>query len=186
MCRAQSCTPVFIPFLVLSLLSQGGLAVNHTLSYLPFSWDTIPRYTFCSNSSANDNVNPGLFNNDSLHYIAKQDIMLYNTAEHRKPGQLAFLDYSSPPQAAALRAINPKQQQWFYYSIDLVRPHDFESDSNILFHNPECLLHDDAGIPVTRTVWDFGNPCGVAAWLNTSRSLITRGLTLVTLNRTQP
>ena len=86
-----------------------------------------------------------------------------------------YLDYSCPPQAAALRAINPDMQQWFYYAIDLVRPHAFESDGNIEQHHPECLLHDDAGELVTRTVWDFGNPCGVEAWLNTSRSLITRG-----------
>lgn len=85
--------------------------------------------------------------------MTTQDIMLYGTAEHRKPGGLAYLDYSSPPQAAALRAINPKQQQWFYYAIDLVRPHDFESDGNIEQNSPECLLHDDAGVPVTRTVW---------------------------------
>ena len=56
------------------LLSNGVLAVNHTLSYLPFRWDTIPRYTFCSNSSVDYNI--GLFNNETLHYIAKQDIML--------------------------------------------------------------------------------------------------------------
>jgi hypothetical protein len=43
------------------LWSAGALAVNHTLSYLPFSWDTIPRYTFCSNSSVDYNI--GLFNN---------------------------------------------------------------------------------------------------------------------------
>jgi hypothetical protein len=104
-----------------------------------------------------------------------QDIMLYGTAEHRPAGAHAFLDYSAPPQAAALRAINPKQQQWFYYGIDLVRNHDFESDDIIVTQHPECLLHDDAGELVTRTVWDFGNPCGVEAWLNTSRSLITRG-----------
>lgn len=72
--------------------TYGGVAVNHTLSYLPFSWDKIPRYTFCSNSSADEKPNPGLFNDDALHYIAKQDIMLYGTAEHRSPGQLAYVE----------------------------------------------------------------------------------------------
>lgn len=91
----------------------------------------------------------------------------------------------------------------------------FESDGN-LFKTPECLLHDDAGVPVTRVVWvrdaihwhfktraalpsfpspvhelrlyfadvrktdttrrqDVGNPSSVETWLNTSRSLVTRG-----------
>ena len=168
------------PTLIAVLLSLGtAVAVNHSLSYLPFSWDTIPRYTFCSNSSvayASEGYGGiGLFNNDSLHYIAKQDIMLYGTAEHRPPGGLAYLDESAPVQAKALRAINPDQQQWFYYAIDLVRPHDFYWDGDIAINNTQCLLHDDAGEPMTRTVWDFGNPCGVEHWLNTSRSLITRG-----------
>jgi hypothetical protein len=59
--------PVLALALSLSVLCKGGLAVNHTLSYLPFSWDIIPRYTFCSNSSVTGDVdtNPGLFNNES-------------------------------------------------------------------------------------------------------------------------
>ena len=51
-----SLTTMVVPFLLVSLLSNGGHAVNHTLSYLPFSWDTIPRYTFCSNSSEDYNT----------------------------------------------------------------------------------------------------------------------------------
>ena len=58
------------------LLSLGATgAVNHTLSYLPFSWDTIPRYTFCSNSSA-DYVSEGygglgLYDEASLSYVGE-------------------------------------------------------------------------------------------------------------------
>merc|ERR1719272_2378639 len=110
MVRVSSNRAALASSLLLSLGAAG--AVNHTLSYLPFSWDTIPRYTFCSNSSAayasEGYGGIGLFKNESLHYIAKQDIMLYGTAEHRPAGGLAHLELSAPVQAKALRAINPK------------------------------------------------------------------------------
>ena len=166
--------------LLLAVNAAAGAAVNHTLAYLPFSWDTIPRYTFCSNSSASYEGYGGfgLFDNESLHYIGKQDIMLYGTAEHRAGGAHAFMDYIAPPQAAALRAVNPKQQQWFYYGIDLVRNHDFQSDDIIAMQHPECLLHDDAGEPVTRTVWDFvsaATVCHHAVRLTQTIAAIRRG-----------
>ena len=90
---AATRTLVAVPLLLLLqlCLAIGTTgAVNHSLSHLPFSWDTIPRYSFCSNSSAayasEGYGGIGLFNNESLHYIAKQDIMLYGTAEHRPAG----------------------------------------------------------------------------------------------------
>lgn len=51
----------------------GGPPLNHSL-HLPFSWDTLPRYTFCGNGS-------GPLNEQSVEYISKcvselKDILL--------------------------------------------------------------------------------------------------------------
>eukprot|EP00947_MAST-08B_sp_MAST-8B-sp1_P005161 g5161.t1 len=144
---------------------------NHTLGHLPFSWATLPRYTFCVNSS-------GPLSEASLDYISKQPIYLNNPVLARKPGEVVIGEQRIPAQAKALRAKNPAQQQWFYYAIDLIRPHNFENDHYVLDNADECQLKDKNGKPVERYVWDFsGGPgsCGFDRWLNTSRAMITEG-----------
>ena len=110
-----------LPRLVLACALAGASAVNHTLKYLPFSWDTLPRYTFCVNSS-------GPLNDEALAYVAKQPIFLNNPVLTRPAGSIDRSEARMPVQAAALRALNPNQRQWFYYAIDLVRVHNFEND----------------------------------------------------------
>ena len=110
-----------LPRLVLACALAGASAVNHTLKYLPFSWDTLPRYTFCVNSS-------GPLNDEALAYVAKQPIFLNNPVLTRPAGSIDRSEVRMPVQAAALRALNPDQRQWFYYAIDLVRVHNFEND----------------------------------------------------------
>lgn len=154
--------------LSLSLVpALAAAAPNHTLAYMPWSWDTVPRYTFCVNSS-------GPFNDAALQYVAKQDIFLNNPALKRPPGSIDPFEARAAAQAKALRAINPKQRQWFYYAMDLLRPHNFENDHWVDFH-PECRLKDVDGRVIDRPVWDFGTECGVERWLNTSRLMITEG-----------
>lgn len=145
--------------------------INHTLGHVPFSWDTVPRYTFCVNST-------GLLNDDAASVISKQPIYLNNPVLTRLPGSVSNKESRMPPQAQRLLRLNPKQRQWFYYAIDLVRGHNFENDHYVSQH-PECLLKDVNGQPVTRLVWDFsGGPgtCGYDRWLNTSRAMIKGGL----------
>ena len=71
-----------LPRLVLACALAGASAVNHTLGYLPFSWDTLPRYTFCVNSS-------GPLNDEALAYVAKQPIFLNNPVLTRPAGSIA-------------------------------------------------------------------------------------------------
>jgi len=152
-------------------LAPRVLGINHTLGYLPFSWDTLPRYTFCVNST-------GLFNDEAAKMISKQPIYLNNPVLSRKPGAIDNAEERIPRQAQALLKLNPKQQQWFYYAIDLVRQHNFMND-NYVEHHPECLLKDVNGKPVPRMVWDFsGGPgsCGFDRWLNTSRAMVAGGI----------
>lgn len=156
-----------LPRLVLACALAGASAVNHTLGYLPFSWDTLPRYTFCVNSS-------GPLNDEALAYVAKQPIFLNNPVLTRPAGSIDRSEVRMPAQAAALRALNPDQRQWFYYAIDLVRVHNFENDHWMEAH-PECQLRDVNGDAVPRMVWDFGSECGAERWLNTSRALVTAG-----------
>ena len=156
-----------LPRLVVACALAGASAVNHTLKYLPFSWDTLPRYTFCVNSS-------GPLNDEALAYVAKQPIFLNNPVLTRPAGSIDRSEARMPVQAAALRALNPNQRQWFYYAIDLVRVHNFENDHWMEAH-PECQLRDVNGDAVPRTVWDFGSECGAERWLNTSRALVTAG-----------
>ncbi|KAH8097596.1 voltage-gated potassium channel [Aureococcus anophagefferens] len=137
-----------LPRLVLACALAGASAVNHTLGYLPFSWDTLPRYTFCVNSS-------GPLNDEALAYVAKQPIFLNNPVLTRPAGSI-------------------DRSEWFYYAIDLVRVHNFENDHWMEAH-PECQLRDVNGDAVPRTVWDFGSECGAERWLNTSRALVTAG-----------
>ena len=70
-----------LPRLVLACALAGASAVNHTLKYLPFSWDTLPRYTFCVNSS-------GPLNDEALAYVAKQPIFLNNPVLTRPAGSI--------------------------------------------------------------------------------------------------
>ena len=141
---------------------------------VPFSWETIPRYTFCVNSSSPTNITDGVFSDAAAEYIAKQAIYLNNPTLIRPPGACIEAETVMPLQAARLRRLNPAQAQWFYYAIDLARPHNFGND-HWLYDHPECQLHDKEGTPVPRMVWDFGSTCGVESWLNTSRQLITHG-----------
>jgi hypothetical protein len=141
---------------------------------VPFNWSTIPRYTFCVNSSSAVNITDGVFTDEAAEYISKQAIYLNNPTLTRPPGACIEAESVMPLQAAKLRELNPSQAQWFYYAIDLVRPHNFKND-HWIYNHPECQLHDKNGVPVPRMVWDFGKECGVESWLNTSRELITKG-----------
>ena len=156
------------PYLVAALAALATAAPNHSLAHLSFSWDTLPRYTFCVNSS-------GPFDQETLEYVAKQHIFLNNPSLDREPpGSMDNSTIRMPLQAKALRELNPSQAQWFYYAIDLIRPHNFWDDHYVAYHD-ECRLKDVNGDPVPRMVWDFGTDCGVEAWLNTSRAMITEG-----------
>ena len=53
---------------------------------VPFSWATIPRYTFCVNSSSSVNITTGLFSDQAAAYIAKQAIYVNNPTLQRPPG----------------------------------------------------------------------------------------------------
>lgn len=159
----------------LLLLAAVRCAEAGSLASLPFSWDTLPRYTFCVNSSDPKTLTDGLFNEEALEYISKQPIYLNNPSLTRPAGAVTMEEERQPRQAQALLKKNPKQRQWFYYAIDLVRGHAFAND-NWVEHHPECQLHDKNGQPVERTVWDFGSECGTERWLNTSRAMIAGGL----------
>ena len=136
---------------LLLLAAAAGRAEAGSLASLPFSWDTLPRYTFCVNSSDPKTLTDGLFNEEALDYISKQPIYLNNPSLTRPAGAVTMEEERQPRQAQALLKKNPKQRQWFYYGIDLVRGHAFEND-NWVEHHPECQLHDKNGQPVTRTV----------------------------------
>ena len=86
----------------------------------PFSWDTIPRYTFCVNSSTATQTTTGVFDDAAAAYIARQPIYINNPTLARPPGSISDEESRMPQQAAKLRALNPRQQQLFYYAIDLV------------------------------------------------------------------
>ena len=167
--------PPAAALLLLLLLAAAGRAEAGSLASLPFSWDTLPRYTFCVNSSDPKTLTDGLFNEEALEYISKQPIYLNNPSLTRPAGAVTMEEERQPRQAQALLKKNPKQRQWFYYGIDLVRGHAFEND-NWVEHHPECQLHDKNGQPVERTVWDFGTECGMERWLNTSRAMVAGGL----------
>ena len=116
--------PLLAP-LLLPALTVPPLAFAASPHSVPFSWDTIPRYTFCVNSSSASTVTDGLFSDAAAQYISKQAIYLNNPTLARPPGTCIEAEARMPRQAARLRALNPKQAQWFYYAIDLVRPHNF-------------------------------------------------------------
>ena len=165
-----SATPVSRQFAAPETNNEGG-----SLASLPFSWDTVPRYTFCVNSSDPTTLTDGLFNEEALDYISKQPIYLNNPSLARPAGACTMEEERQPRQAQALLKKNPKQRQWFYYAIDLIRPHAFENDNWMEYH-PECRLKDKNGVPVPRSVWDFGSQCGTERWLNTSRAMVAGGL----------
>jgi hypothetical protein len=119
-------------------------AAGGSLASLPFSWDTLPRYTFCVNSSDPKVLSDGLFSEEALEYISKQPIYLNNPSLTRPAGSSTMEEERQPRQAQALLARNPRQRQWFYYAIDLIRPHAFENDHWVEQH-PECRLKDKNG-----------------------------------------
>ena len=113
----------------LLLLAAVRCAEAGSLASLPFSWDTLPRYTFCVNSSDPKTLTDGLFNEEALEYISKQPIYLNNPSLTRPAGAVTMDEERQPRQAQALLKKNPKQRQWFYYGIDLVSGHAFENDN---------------------------------------------------------
>jgi hypothetical protein len=56
---------------------------------VPFNWSTIPRYTFCVNSSSPVNITDGVFTDEAAEYISKQAIYLNNPTLARPPGEWA-------------------------------------------------------------------------------------------------
>ena len=53
------------------LLGLAAAEPNHTLGYLPYSWDTLPRYSFCVNSTGMfDNATASQWNDDALRRAA--------------------------------------------------------------------------------------------------------------------
>jgi hypothetical protein len=50
------------------------LATSASPQSVPFSWATIPRYTFCVNSSSKVNITDGVFSDAAAEYISKQAI----------------------------------------------------------------------------------------------------------------
>lgn len=78
--------------------------LSHHL-HLPFSWDTLPRYTFCGNAS-------GLLNAQAASYISEQGGPIFLIGDHssyRYPAEDTIA-----AQANAMRALNPQQQFWAY------------------------------------------------------------------------
>jgi len=88
-----SATPVSRRFAA----TEGG-----SLASLPFSWDTLPRYTFCVNSSDPKTLTDGLFNEEALEYISKQPIYLNNPSLVRPAGALTMEEERQPRQAHTL------------------------------------------------------------------------------------
>ena len=71
---------------------------------VPISWETIPRYTFCVNSSSPTNITDGVFSDEAAEYIAKQAIYLNNPTITRPPGACIEAETVMPLQAARLPA----------------------------------------------------------------------------------
>ena len=93
--------------------------LNLILLFLPqpFSWDTLPRYTFCGNQTTNYTGYP--LNDAAVEYIATKGGAVNIIGDHssyRYPAEQWIAQ-----QSRALLKANPKQRQWAYYAIDLVR-----------------------------------------------------------------
>ena len=93
-------------------LGYTSAAEGGSLASLPFSWDTLPRYTFCVNSCDPKTLTDGLFNEEALDYISKQPIYLNNPSLVRPAGAMTMEEQRQPRQAQALLKKNPKQRQW--------------------------------------------------------------------------
>eukprot|EP01049_Picozoa_sp_SAG25_P009418 SAG25_NODE_932_length_4679_cov_8.188210_2_plen_366_part_00 len=85
--------------------------LNHTV-HIPFSWATLPRYTFCGNAS-------GLLNKQAQQYVSQHGGPINLIGDHSSYRYPAEDTVSQ--QANIMRGANPAQQQWAYYAIDLVR-----------------------------------------------------------------
>ena len=67
-------------------------------------------------------------------YISKQTIYLNNPSLNRLAGPSTMEEQRHPRQAQGLLARNPRQRHWFYYAIDLMRPHALENDHWVELH----------------------------------------------------
>ena len=81
-------------------LLSGLMSLSASPHSVPFSWDTIPRYTFCVNSSSTKTITNGLFNDAAAKYISKQPIYLNNPTLQRPPGGNVAAEDVMPLQAA--------------------------------------------------------------------------------------
>ena len=147
-------------------------AVNTTMN-LPFSWDTLPRYTFCGNETKNYTGFP--LRDSAVDYISTKGGPINLIGDHssyRYPAET----YVSQ-QAQVMLAKNPSQRQWAYYAIDLVRT-TFETGAYMMNHSDECLFKDASGVPVPRPVYGFdggAGSCGVEKWLEGVQMMVEKG-----------
>jgi len=153
------------------LLASAG-AINTTMN-LPFSWDTLPRYTFCGNETKNYTGFP--LRDSAVEYISTKGGPINLIGDHssyRYPAET----YVSQ-QAQVMLAKNPSQRQWAYYAIDLVRT-TFETGAYMMNHSDECLFKDASGVPVPRPVYGFdggAGSCGVEKWLEGVQMMVEKG-----------
>jgi len=140
---------------------------------LPFSWDTLPRYTFCGNETKNYTGFP--LRDSAVEYISTKGGPINLIGDHssyRYPAET----YVSQ-QAQVMLAKNPSQRQWAYYAIDLVRT-TFETGAYMMNHSDECLFKDASGVPVPRPVYGFdggAGSCGVEKWLEGVQMMVEKG-----------
>eukprot|EP01051_Picozoa_sp_SAG22_P000356 SAG22_NODE_8_length_37215_cov_120.960351_24_plen_437_part_00 len=163
------------PLLAAAAAAAYAAPGNHTKykMNLPFSWATLPRYTFCGNETANFTGFP--LRDSAVDYISTKGGLINLIGDHssyRYPAETTVAE-----QARTMLAKNPAQRQWAYYAIDLVRT-TYETGAYMMNHSDECLFKDASGVPVPRPVYGFdggAGSCGVEKWLEGVQRMVEKG-----------
>ena len=155
-------------------LAEAGHVPNRSASLnLPFSWATLPRYTFCGNETANYTGYP--LRDSAVEYISAKGGSINLIGDHSSYRYPAETHVSE--QSRVMLAKNPTQRQWAYYAIDLVRT-TYETGAYMMNHSDECLFKDTDGVPVPRPVYGFdggAGSCGVEQWLKGVQMMVEAG-----------
>eukprot|EP01079_Euglenida_sp_SAG-EU17-18_P004910 gene4910-5053_t len=149
---------------------------------LPFSWETLPRYTFCGNETRNYTGYP--LRSEAVEYIAAKASggavnIIGDHSSYRYPAEVNIVK-----QAQVMLEANPAQRQWAYMAIDLVRA-EYETNAYMLNHSSDCLFKDVHGVPVPRPVYGFdggAGSCGVEKWLEGAQTMIGGGVSGIFLD----
>jgi len=162
-----------LPLLAAAAVSESALLPNTTTMNLPFSWATLPRYTFCGNESKNYTGFP--LRDSAADYISAKGGSINLIGDHssyRFPAETYIAE-----QSRVMLAKNPNQRQWAYYAIDLVRT-TYATGAYMMNHTDECLFKDASGVPVPRPVYGFdggAGSCGVEKWLEGVQIMVEKG-----------